>query len=161
MPDIEASIEYLQKLKLYETEKPYYCLLAPHDGFDPDAQRLDNLEYEEHRNITIKDMRESLEDITIEECGFQVVPHHSEALALNTRAEIEAYRTETEDLLRKEFGAVYVKCYEVRKRENVAIQRSQMDYNDPLLVEGPAKGAHNGMCGDNGTRRTPAYRTKL
>ena len=145
MPDIDASIEYLQKLKLYETEKPYYCLLAPHDGFDPDAQRLDNLEYEEHRNITITDMRNSLEDITIEECGFQVVPHQSEALALNTREEIEAYRRETEDLLRKEFGAVYVKCYEVRKRENVAIQRSQMDYNDPLLVEGPAKGAHNGM----------------
>jgi hypothetical protein len=90
-------------------------------------------------------MRKSLKDITIEECGFQVIPHHSEALALNTREEIETYRRETEDLLREEFGAVYVKCYEVRKRENVAIQRSQMDYNDPLLVEGPAKGAHNGM----------------
>jgi len=52
--------------------------------------------------------------------------------------------------LRKEFAAVYVKCYEVRKRENVAIQRSQMDYNDPLLVEGPAKGAHNDVTYSSG-----------
>jgi hypothetical protein len=144
MPDIEATIEYLQNLPLYETEKPYYCLLAPHDGFDPNAQRLDNLEYETHSNIKISDMRPLLSDITIEESGFQVIPHQSGALSLATRDEIEAYRKETEELLRKQFGAVYVNCYEVRKRENVAIVRSQMDYNDPLLVEGPAKGAHNG-----------------
>jgi hypothetical protein len=144
MPDIQASIEYLQKLKLYETEKPYYCLLAPHEGFDPDAQRLDNLEYEVHQNITITDMRKSLNEISIEECGFQVLNHNSKSLNLSTREECEAYRQETEDLLRREFAAVYVKCYEVRKRENIPIQRSQMDYNDPLLIEGPAKGAHNG-----------------
>src|SRR5436190_12660683 len=135
MPDIVASIEYLQKLPLYETEKPYYCLLAPREGFDPDAQRLDNLEYEEHTDITITDMRSALSDISIEEYGFQVLSHESQALALSTREECEAYRQETEALLRKEFGAVYVKCYEVRKRENIPIQRSQMDYNDPLLIE--------------------------
>lgn len=144
MPDIEAQIEYLQKLELYETEKPYYCMLAPRDGFDPDAQRLDNLEYEVHSNITITDMRKSLADITLEEYGFQVVPHESKALALSTRDECETYRQETEDLLHTTFGAVYVKCYEVRKRENIPIERTEMDYNDPLLIEGPARGAHNG-----------------
>lgn len=142
MPDIKAGIEYLQKLKLYEVEKPYYCLLAPHEGFDPDAQRLDNLEYEVHPDMTIRDMRDI--NPTINDFGFQVLSHQSEALDLTTREGVELYRQETEQLLRDVLGAVYVRTYEVRQRENVRIERTEMDYNDPLLKEGPAKGAHNG-----------------
>ena len=29
-------------------------------------------------------------------------------------------------------------------RENTQFERDMIDLNDPLLVEGPAKGAHNG-----------------
>jgi hypothetical protein len=53
MPAIETSLEYLQRLPLYETEKPYWCFLPPHEGFDPDAQRVDNLEFEHYSDITI------------------------------------------------------------------------------------------------------------
>jgi hypothetical protein len=144
MPDVQSSIDYLAKLKLYETEKPYYCMLAPHDGFDPDAQRLDNLEFETHSDITFHDMRPLLSTIKMEDYGFQVVHHSSSHLALDSREDCKAYQAETEELLGKEFRAEFVKCYELRKRENVPIERDVIDYSDPLMVEGPAKGAHNG-----------------
>lgn len=143
MPDITASIEYLQKLHLYETEKPYYALLAPKDGFDPDAQRLDNLEYETHSDLLIKDMRDI--QPTLASHGFQVLKHKSKALSLSTREEVGDYRHETEEMLRNQFDAVFVRTFEVRQRENIRHDRSQMDYNDPLVKEGPARGAHNGV----------------
>lgn len=147
MPDIRASIEYLQKLELYKTEKPYYALLAPKPGFDPDAQRLDNLEYETHSDLLIRDMRDIKP--TLASHGFEVISHRSEALSLSTRDEVADYRHETEQMLRDQFGAVFVRTFEVRQRENVHHERSQMDYNDPLVKEGPAKGAHNGGYSQN------------
>ena len=45
MPSVQTSIEYLQKLALYEEEKPYWCFLPPSEDFDPDVQRVDNLEF--------------------------------------------------------------------------------------------------------------------
>jgi hypothetical protein len=144
MPTIIASIDYLQNLPLYKTEKPYYCLLAPKEGYDPNSQRLDNLEYEAHNDISIRDMRDLPSPPTLSTFGFEVLNHKSDKLGLSTRDEVEEYRAETEQMLREALGAVYVKCYEVRKRENIPIERSVMDYNNPLLIEGPAKGAHNG-----------------
>jgi hypothetical protein len=142
MPEISASIEYLQKLDLYQKEKPYYCLLAPHNGFDPDAQRLNNLEFEQRPDITVTDIRNLNHSWT--ENGFQVLQHRSEALPLDSSEQSAKYVAETEELLRQETGAIFVKCYEIRQRHNVRIDREQMDYNNLLLVEGPAKGAHNG-----------------
>lgn len=144
MPDVQTSIEYLQKLPLYETEKPYYCLLAPHEGFDPDAQRLDNLEFEVHENICVKDMRGKVHEFKLEECGFEVISHEMNRSEFNTPGDIEAYRHETQEMLRSFLGAEFVKTYEVRMRKNMPFPRSQIDYNDPLLVEGPARGAHSG-----------------
>lgn len=139
MPNIRARIDYLQKLKLYESEKPFYMLLAPQEGFDPDEKRLDNLEYEAHENILIRDIREAEDKLNLAENGFQVLSHTSNFLDLNSRESVEAYGRETEELLKEQLGAVHVKCYEVRKRENVPMSRKQMDYYDPLLIEGPAK----------------------
>ena len=72
MPDVQATIEYLQRLPLYEEEKPYWCFLPPHEGFDPDEQRVDNLEWEDHSDITIKDIRENRSQFRIDDCGFEV-----------------------------------------------------------------------------------------
>jgi len=43
-----------------------------------------------------------------------------------------------------------VKCYELRLRKNVLFQRAQLDLNDPLLVEGPARGVHNDVTYNSG-----------
>jgi len=144
MPEIRATLQYLQDLPLYETEKPYWCLLPPHEGFDPNAQRVDNLEFESRPDILIRDIRESEGVLNLNTCGFEVLQHHSELSNLETVEDVDAYKAETEALLRDKLGAVFVKCYEVRMRKNTRFERDQYDMNDPLLVEGPATGAHNG-----------------
>jgi len=144
MPAVQASIEYLQKLPLYETEKPFWCFLPPRDGFDPDKQRVDNLEWEDHSNITIQDIRETKGHFKIDECGFEVLDHRSDVSDFKSAADVARYKAETEKLLKHKMQAVYVNCYDSRLRENVTFQRTQLDLNDPLLKEGPARGAHNG-----------------
>ena len=144
MPAVQASIEYLQKLPLYEEEKPFWCFLPPRDGFDPDKQRVDNLEWEEHPNILIRDIRESKSQFKIDDCGFEVLDHQSDIAIFKSAFDVSRYKAETEQLLKDKMQAVYVHCYDSRLRENVTFQRTQLDLNDPLLKEGPARGAHNG-----------------
>ncbi|MCJ1435136.1 hypothetical protein MMC27_004506 [Xylographa pallens] len=151
MPAVQATIEYLEDSPLYETEKPYWCLLPPHEGFDPDKHRVDNLEFELRPDITISDIRDAKEDLTLETSGFQVLSHHSACSALpKTVEDVCAYKNETEIMLQNYLNATFVKCYELRARKNVSFQREQFDINDPLLVEGPARGAHNDVTYDSG-----------
>jgi len=144
MPSIQASIEYLQKLDLYKNEKPYWCFLPPHEGFDPDKKRVDNLEWEDHSNIIIEDIRESRDQFRIDDCGFEVLDHRSNFSRFEEASDVEEYKRETEGLLKESMHAVYVRCYDSRLRKNIPFQRDQLDLNDPLLTEGPARGAHNG-----------------
>jgi hypothetical protein len=144
MPAVQASIEYLQKLALYEEEKPYWCFLPPSEDFDPDAQRVDNLEFEVYPDIQIKDIRELNPAPKIGHCGFEVLSHQSKFSRFEEPDHVFQYVSETEELLRETMDAVYVKCYDSRLRKNVVFQRTQLDLNDPLLTEGPARGAHNG-----------------
>ena len=144
MPSVTATIEYLQKLPLYENEKPYWCFLPPHDGFDPDKQRVDNLEWEDHSNIRIQDIRESIDSFQIDDCGFQVLNHNTAFSKFDAPSDVVNYKSETEELLRQMMNAVFVRCYDSRLRKNVPFQRTQLDLNDPLLTEGPARGVHNG-----------------
>lgn len=150
MPDITASIEYLSNLDLYQREKPYWCLLPPQEGFDPDQDRVDNLEFEEHHNITISDIRETKEDLSLSNCGFQVLSHERKKSSFESVENVEEYKIDTEIVLKKELDAVFVKCYELRLRKNVPFKRDQLDLNDPLLQEGPARGVHNGNIGELG-----------
>jgi N-acetyl-beta-hexosaminidase len=144
MPSVQASIEYLQRLPRYEKEKPYWCFFPPREGFDPDVQRVDNLEWEAHSNIAIKDIRESKNEFKIDDCGFEVFDHESKFEKFEKAEDVTDYKLETERLLKEEMKAVYVKCYDSRLRKNVPFQRTCLDLNDPLLMEGPARGAHNG-----------------
>lgn len=95
-----------------------------------------------HDGITVTDMRRLA--LTLADFGFQVLQHASGHLELGTREKCRRYQRETEEVLGELLRAVFVKCYEVRKRENVRIVRDVMYCNDPLLVERPVKGAHNG-----------------
>jgi len=159
MPAVQATIEYLRRLPLYEEEKPYWCFLPPKDGFDPDTQRVDNLEFEEHSNVFVQDLREIDEAPRIHDYGFEVLKHESKFLrfdAADAADQVVKYRTETEELLKERLGAVYALCYDHRLRKNIPYFRKQYDLNDPLLREGPAQGAHNGEVHD---RKLGAYHT--
>lgn len=144
MPDIQATLEYLQNLPLYKKEKPYWCFLPPQDGFDPDKQRVDNLEWEDHSNITIQDIRDNMSHFKIDDCGFEVLEHSSGISRFESPADVAHYKAETEVLLRNRMQAIYVNCYDSRLRENVTFHRTELNLNDPLVKEGPARGVHNG-----------------
>jgi len=144
MPSVQASLEYLQKLALYEEEKPYWCFLQPSEGFNPDLERVDNLEFEEHSGMKINDIRVQGKEFKFDDCGFEVLSHSSKFSRFDEANDVQAYRSETEDLLKDTLGAVYVKCYDSRLRKNVMFQRKEFDLNDLLLTEGPARGVHNG-----------------
>jgi hypothetical protein len=145
MPPLNSSIEYLQKLPLYETEKPYWCLLTPRAGFDPDKDRLDNLEFEVIDDITFTDIRDVSPKPTINQFGFEVIAQASKILSFESTDDVDAYKRETEKCLESTMDAVFVKTYELRTRKNIAISRPIMNIADPLLYEGPARGAHNGI----------------
>lgn len=140
---------YLKNLDLYQTEKPYWCFLTPRDGFDPDKERVDNLEFERCQNTTITDIRSFKDKINLKGHGFEVLPHTTKISEFTSADAIEAYKAETEQLLKERLRASYVKCYDVMLRKNIVFYRNQFDINDPLHTEGPARGAHNGDCSDS------------
>jgi hypothetical protein len=144
MPVVESSLEYLQKLKLYEEEKPYWEFKQPRNGLDPNVHRLDNLEFEQRQGISILDIRESKPDAHVEECGFQVLSHESSFTKFEKASDFKEYNAETEWLLKRNMNAVYAKTYDWRLRKNVTFYRDTMDVNNPLEAEGPARGVHNG-----------------
>lgn len=143
MPAVQATLEFLAKIPLYDTEKPYLYLPGKDEKLDPDQTRLDNMEYELHPDILIKDIREQ-PSLTLDKCGFEYVTHPFPCESLETRQEISKYCSEMERLLAERFQAERVVTYEHRLRKNELVRRTEFDVYDPLLVEGPAKGAHNG-----------------
>ena len=144
MPNIVADIEYLKDLPLYKSVKPYYQLYSPNAPLPPGAKQH-NLEHELHRNILVTDIRDCAEKPVIDVSGFEVLNHNSDILEFNAPVDVEDYKQETERLLMEELDAEFVHCYELKRRKNIQFERNQIDVNDPLLVEGPARGAHNGQ----------------
>jgi hypothetical protein len=162
MPDIQAILDHLANLPLYKDEKPYLALLPPSHPihkFSP-GKRLDNLEWESY-DTTIHDIRSDIQNYKIDECGFQVLDHESKVKNLETVGNVDAYRRETESLLKEVLGAEFAFCYDlavrnslfrrlylrltvIQLRENVKRERNEFDLLDPLLVQGPARGVHNG-----------------
>lgn len=143
MPAVRATLEFLAKSQLYETEKPYLYLPGKDEEIDLDNTRLDNMEYESHSNILVQDMREDV-NLWLDKCGFEYTTHDFSHQALETRQNIAEYCSQINDLLAHRFKADRVVTYEHRLRKNETVSRTEFDVYDPLLVEGPAKGAHNG-----------------
>lgn len=114
MPDVQASLEFLADLPLYEHEKPFLALITPHDGFNPDRERMDNLEWENHRDIIIRDIRGQNEPLTVNACGFQVSQHSTRISKFDDPDALRAYRDETERLLSSVFPESQVVCYDLK-----------------------------------------------
>ncbi|MCJ1359551.1 MAG: hypothetical protein MMC33_009553 [Icmadophila ericetorum] len=149
MPSVSGELIFLANIPLYEYEKPYLVLLPPSKDatIDPSIPR-ENLQWENHI-IDITDIR-GQDEFSIDRCGFQVLQHASKITTLPqihgvSVEDVEAYKTETAALLKEKLGAVHVVCYDFRLRMNVEMVRETINLRDPLLVEGPARGAHNGM----------------
>ena len=144
MSSTTVTLEYLKDLPLYTDEKPYWCFISPREGFDPDTQRLDNLEFSEHL-VELRNLRDIATEGKLDQYGFEVAHHDSQCLKFETIGQVEAYKRETENHLAEALDAVFVKCYDSCLRKNITFERSQFDIADPLLKQGPAQGVHIGM----------------
>jgi hypothetical protein len=118
--------------------------LPPHEGFNPDTQRVDNLEFETRQNIFVADVRKHKDSVNLDEHGFQVLAHTTKVPDFEHAEDVFTYKLETEQLLKDTLGACFVKTYHHVIRKNIAFQRTEFDINDPLHTEGVAQGAHNG-----------------
>jgi hypothetical protein len=119
-------------------------LLPPSAGFDPDEERLDNLEFETRENMEITDIRPFKDHVRLEQYGFQTLFHASNIFDFASVDDVEEYKSGTEQMFRDFLSATF-KCYDFVLRKNVPFPRGQIDLNDPLHTEGPARGAHNGI----------------
>ena len=116
MPGITTTIRFLADIELYQREKPYY-IFWPADGSGNRSIATSNIHYEDQENIRVHDIREQVGSIGLEESGFEILQHVTNVpLPISNIEEIEAYKRETEQTLKKRFGALEVYCYEARVR---------------------------------------------
>jgi len=152
MPAVSIDLSFIADLPLYKEEKPFLVLLPPGATLDPSISRT-NLEYETHE-VSLRNIREAPK-ASIEETGFEVLNHKTkvpfaEDITANEFPIVDAYKKETEELLKTTFGAVHVFCYDFRLRENRIFERNAIDLGSPLVVEGPAYGAHSDVTARSG-----------
>ena len=113
MPDVQAaSIDFLANIDLYTHEKPYVALVSP--GVQISDDELNNLQWETHDDITIKDVRGSEDGFLLDECGSQLIKHTANNLEFSTREQINDYKQETQALLKGLLSASRVRCWETR-----------------------------------------------
>jgi hypothetical protein len=113
MAIIVAPLRFLERLPLYQHEKPFVAVVTPEVGFNPDVHT--NVRLEEH-HVPITDIRGGIEDFKLEQCGFQIVPHSSAHLDFQNVEETEAYKRENADWLKEHFAAEHVVCWDFKVR---------------------------------------------
>ncbi|KAI5797839.1 hypothetical protein DFH27DRAFT_560449 [Peziza echinospora] len=139
MPNVEANLEFIADLPIYNKEKPFHILKPEDDdpNFDPYANT--NLKFESH-SVLISDLRGTQH--TLATSGFQVVNHKSQFLELDTHA----YKVETKDLLSSVFpDAAHILVWDFHIRKNLPQKRPMPDfnYNPVYRLQLPAQGAHD------------------
>jgi hypothetical protein len=103
---VTASFEYLQKLPLYQKEKPFRVYYEiPKSAAD---QRRTNLEFEE-KTFNVEDIRPASSNFSLDRHGFAVKEFHT-SLSMddfNDKAIVEArFLPEVEKLMRSEISNI-------------------------------------------------------
>ena len=104
--DVDVDLTYLQRLELYQHEKPFEIFMdIPDDAPD---QRAKNTQFEP-RNQTIRDIRGLTDQFSLDEHGFAIRPLavDLEPQDITTRLDVEQnYLPEVERFIRKEVDGV-------------------------------------------------------
>lgn len=107
---VVSSIGYLSQLKLYETEKPYYCNVPLPNG------RQSNIVSARHSNIALTNIRPNLLDYTLDKQGFEILEHDGAPYSpedFSSDSWIEQnYYPLIENILLERFGNVIVKIFD-------------------------------------------------
>jgi hypothetical protein len=107
--DPKTQIYFLKRNKLYNEEKPYSLRFTPPEGFP-----RSNITLEKH-DVTIRDVRPDIDDLTFEKNGFTIMNLESQMSYDDYDEEeklIEVYLREVADSLCAFLGAVHVQIFE-------------------------------------------------
>jgi hypothetical protein len=118
--DVSATLEFLEDLELYKTERPY--ILTPHGhgldhlGDSKNGQSLNTVRLI-NGEVVVRDIRGAGQgSFTLQEAGFEVVNDETRNKTLDFMFE-EArkdYGRETEEFWKRKLGAEFVLTYNVR-----------------------------------------------
>ncbi|KAK7422004.1 hypothetical protein QQZ08_009725 [Neonectria magnoliae] len=121
-----ASMNFIADLPLYHSEKPYNC-----QSKDLPGGEITNLIFETNSGIVVQDVRGRQNEFTLKEHGFMFLDHESQVKAeVGSMDFIYQYLEETIALLKGQFQADKVICYDLRIRRNVAKEEVTGDKND-------------------------------
>lgn len=114
MPDIVTNMTFLKDSPLYKNEKPYLVLLPASEDFDLKSARRDNLEFESHNGVRVTDIRGREKVFQLMTHGFEIMPNTSKLSNFRTMEDVQAYKRETEEVLKAKFGAEKVVCWDFK-----------------------------------------------
>jgi hypothetical protein len=106
MGTLTATLQFIKRLDLYETEKPFQLFIPIPDSVED--KRPDNLEFED-KEQTIHDMREETEEFTLDDHGFTFLRHRPSWMPCSTssREQIEkSYLPDVDKLIREQVDNV-------------------------------------------------------
>jgi len=101
---VQAHVDYLKRLPLYQTEKPFQLFIPIEEGATD--QRPSNLEFES-RQCTFHDVRNELSSCQLDSEGFEVLRHPTQMdpMSFEQRELVESqYLEEVKDILQKVDG---------------------------------------------------------
>lgn len=111
MPNINASLCFLEHLPLYQHEKPYRIIPSAEENYQ---HSLTNIVPRFHDDIHLTDVRERISKLSLDKHGFQVLSHTSNVPALDDLPSVAAYKKEVDELLTKHLEAERVICFDFR-----------------------------------------------
>lgn len=118
---LSASINFLQKDELYDTEKPYLLMVEPGEHFPKT-----NFKLHEPADLTIEDIRDRQHEFTIERNGFKLIKLESQMTYDdydNETKRLTVYLDEVAKALKSSLGASRVQIFEHLVSLNVQASR--------------------------------------
>lgn len=114
MPNISTEITFLANIPLYDTEKPYFLFWAAGDEKQKPIPST-NIQWQTQEDILVKDIRGKEKDFTLKSNDFEILYHLSGvSFPITSVEDMERYKRETETLLKQNFNARAIYCYESR-----------------------------------------------
>ncbi len=137
--EISASLNFIRR----QDEKPVFHSSALTGG-------TPNYLYDtEAHTVTISDMREIAEDLSVDREGFELLRHSTAVADLYDDDAVEqTYFPEIEALLRRKFGASQVAIFDVTRRSDGGVGAK-----NPEGLRGPASQLHVDYTAKSGPRR--------
>jgi len=135
--NVLASMNFIADSPLYKNEKPYHFESSTIPG-----DVMTNLVFETHHGIPVQDVRGREDTFSIDYDGFKYLKHTSKVSSqVGTTEYIYEYLEEITSLIKKEFEAAKVICYDFRLRRDMEKyeQVTTSDRTKPIL---PVREAH-------------------